>query len=141
MWIRTTDDGDPAVFVLQEADPLFRAESLPEHCRTICTYRYNDLSATMPALRLLGREWRTSTDVLAVPCMFGAGIAACYIIVFSIYARHFHLWDECGRNGKQYIATSTGLLAVFGASLLNQVSITCVSLRGKSASDHLSCSE
>lgn len=84
----------------------------------------------MPSLRLFGRPWRTSTDVLAVPCLFGCSIAVCYIAVFGGIAGHLRLWSQCGREGKQYIATSAGLFVVFGVSLLNQSLISLISFRG-----------
>ncbi|KAK9829311.1 hypothetical protein WJX72_005111 [[Myrmecia] bisecta] len=84
----------------------------------------------MPALRIYGRRWHIATDVVPLPAACGAAFHFLWAIIFGALIGHYHMWKSCSGPGKEYIAATAGLMAVFVISFFAEVAMTWIGLQG-----------
>ena len=89
----------------------------------------------MPALRLLGRRWQVSTDILPLFAIF----STCFYVLLLIYivVAFFITVNVRGCNdsavGRNYLATVCLFLTEYVVSMFTALCITFIGLRGKQA--------
>jgi len=87
----------------------------------------------MPALRLLGRRWQVSTDILPLFAIF----STCFYVLLLIYivVAFFITVNVRGCNdsavGRNYLATVCLFLTEYVVSMFTALCITFIGLRGK----------
>lgn len=86
----------------------------------------------MPALRMYGRRWHTTTDMVPVPSLAGVVFHGAWVIIFGSLVGLFHVWETCTGDGLHYIIVTAGLFGVFAYSFIAEVALTVLGCRGKS---------
>lgn len=87
----------------------------------------------MPAVRLWGRRWHFSSDVVPIPAAICGLFHAIWIsfLLFGAIATGDWPSDCESRTGKQYMAVFIGLFGSFVISLVLEVLLFVHGLRGK----------
>lgn len=86
----------------------------------------------MPALKIYGRRWHTTTDMVPVPCIMGSIFHGAWVIIFIGLVRHYHIWASCIGDGTHYVVTSAGLMAVFVLCLAGELVLAVLGCQGAS---------
>ena len=84
----------------------------------------------MPALRMYGRRWHTTTDMVPVPSLAGVVFHGAWVIIFGSLVGHFHVWETCSGDGLHYIIVTAGLFGVFAYSFVAEAALTVLGCRG-----------
>lgn len=84
----------------------------------------------MPALKIYGRRWHTTTDMVPVPCILGSVFHGAWVIIFIALVRHYHIWGECAGSGKHYVVTTAGLMAVFVLCFAGELALAILGVQG-----------
>ncbi len=87
----------------------------------------------MPALKIYGRRWHTTTDMVPVPCIMGSIFHGAWVIIFIGLVRHYHIWASCIGEGTHYVVTSAGLMAVFVLCLAGEIVLAVLGCQGAPA--------
>ena len=84
----------------------------------------------MPALKIYGRRWHTTTDMVPVPCILGSVFHGAWVVIFICLVRHYHIWGECAGDGKHYVVTTAGLMAVFVLCFVGELVLAVLGVQG-----------
>ena len=84
----------------------------------------------MPALKMYGRRWHTTTDMVPVPCILGSVFHGAWVVIFICLVRHYHIWGECAGSGRHYVVTTAGLMAVFVLCLVGELVLAILGVQG-----------
>ena len=84
----------------------------------------------MPALKIYGRRWHTTTDMVPVPCILGSVFHGAWVVIFICLVRHYHIWGECMGDGKHYVVTTAGLMAVFVLCFVGELVLAILGVQG-----------
>ena len=84
----------------------------------------------MPALKIYGRRWHTTTDMVPVPCILGSVFHGAWVVIFIVLVRHYHIWVSCLGEGKHYVVTTAGLMAVFVLCFLGELVLAILGVQG-----------
>ena len=108
------------------AIPLQFAFSRQRRCR------HGQQKSAMPALTVARVRWHIASDDVPLFATFGGAFHALWIVVIVLTSqRILHMPTQCHHEGRQYIATVTGLLSCFTLGFVVEVLLTWEGCKGE----------
>ena len=98
-----------------------------------------DRSLNMPALAVAGVRWHIASDDVPLFATFGSAFHAIWILVILLTSQSIlNMPNQCHHEGRQYIATVTGLLLCFTLGFMVEILLIWEGCKGKPWHAHVS---
>ncbi len=86
----------------------------------------------MPALAVAGVRWHIASDDVPLFATFGSAFHAIWILVILLTSQSIlNMPNQCHHEGRQYIATVTGLLLCFTLGFMVEILLIWEGCKGK----------
>ena len=98
----------------------------------LAAYCSTDRSRIMPALAVAGVRWHIASDDVPLFATFGSAFHAIWILVILLTSQSIlNMPNQCHHEGRQYIATVTGLLLCFTLGFMVEILLIWEGCKGK----------